>query len=167
MSAISALIEKKNHWLLSHVDVAFPTAESIKGRELYLQQQQKAQYTEHGVKPEKSPSAHIDDIYLVDFHRLTVMFAQLQAQLWPEPEEQAWVLEFFAQITLSDQHPMYLGFSNGKPVISALVTEMEGELLISDLVSVTDVEDIKPLFAHQLMEIMNTDNRYSRFYILD
>jgi len=167
MSAISALIEKKNHWLLSHVDVAFPTEESIKGKELYLEQQQKATYTEYGVEPDKSHSAYIDDIYLVDFHRLTVMFAQLQAQLWPEPEEQAWVLEFFAQITLSDQHPMYLGFSNGKPVISALVTEIEGELLISDVVSTSDVDDIKLLFAHQLLEIINTDNRFSSFYILD
>lgn len=167
MSAISALIEKKNLWLLSHVEVAFPTAESLKGKQLYLEQQQKATYTEYGVETDKITSAHIDDIYLVDFHRLTVMFAQLQAQLWSEPEEQAWVLEFFAQITLSEQHPIYLGFSNGKPVISALVTEMDGELLISDVVSTSDIADIKPLFARQLLEIFNTDNRFSRFFLLD
>ncbi|GLO63745.1 hypothetical protein MACH09_42530 [Vibrio sp. MACH09] len=163
MSFQDIVTEKKNQWLLSHVDVAYPTPESLAGKALYLKSQINVEYSQRTVQTKLTESKFIDDIYLVDFHRLTVMFAQLQASQWPNAEEQAVVLEFFAQISLSPDQPMYIGFKKGTPVICALLTAHNGDLLISDIATNCDDEEIKAQFADQLIEIVNSQYNCSSY----
>ncbi|WP_238131618.1 hypothetical protein [Vibrio cincinnatiensis] len=129
---MQAIVDKKNAWLCHHVDVLFPTPESIKGRDLYL-----SLNTQQSVTPLMFNAQHhinLDSIYLVDFHRLTIMFALLQASRCPQEEQQALLVEFFTQIIYSAPCSLFLGFVDTQPVAAALLTEYEQSLLISDIV---------------------------------
>lgn len=165
MSSYQDIVSKKNQWLASQVDVDYPTAESIQGRDLYLTKESSVEYVERAVQTKKVTSELIDDIYLVDFHRLTVMFAQMQASQWSDPEHNAFVLEFFAQIILSDAQPMYVGFKKGTPVACALVTRDGHQLLISDIVNSYDDESVSAQFADLLIEIVNTNGEYASYFM--
>lgn len=129
---MQAIVETKNRWLCHHVDVLFPTAESIKGRELYLSLN--AQQSVAPLTFSAQHHIHLDSIYLVDFHRLTIMFALLQASRCLQEEQQALLVEFFTQIIYSAPCSLFLGFVDTKPVAAALLTEAEHSLLISDIV---------------------------------
>lgn len=165
MSSQQDIVLKRNQWLSSHVEVDYPTPESIKGKALYFDKQRLMTYERRAVKTKIKPSGLIDDIYLVDFHRLTVMFAQLQSTQWENVADQAFVLEFFAQISLADEHPIYLGFKKGMPVISALVTEHNGELLISDIATSYQDTDVSIEFADMVMNIVNHKYNYAYYLI--
>jgi hypothetical protein len=134
MDTYKVIVDKKHHWLLSHVDVKYPTPESILGRDLYQQRENRTQYQEYSLC-ETTTHDRIEEIYLVDFHRLTVMFAKLQSDDWKDEKSRQYVLEFFAQTTLSEDHHYYLGFIAGKPIIAAIVTCMDKDLLVSDIVT--------------------------------
>ncbi|USD66974.1 flavodoxin [Vibrio sp. SCSIO 43136] len=131
MTDIAQLVEKKNAWLASQVDVEYPTKESLQGRDLYLSRQQTAHAVEY-----KNP-LHPDDIemeiYVIDFHRLTIMFAMLQAKFWQAESEQSLIVEFLTQIIFDENHPMYIAFAEGEPCACALTTPGDGIVLISDL----------------------------------
>ncbi|MGC9421147.1 MULTISPECIES: hypothetical protein [unclassified Vibrio] len=130
--AMQAIVDKKNNWLCQHVNVLYPTPESIQGRDLYLSLNRQQQVTplafntQHGI--------HLNNIYLVDFHRLTIMFALLQASRCPQEEQRALLVEFFTQIIYSSPCSLFLGFVDTQPVAAALLTECEQSVLISDIV---------------------------------
>lgn len=136
MTSKLPLVENKHRWLLGHVDVDYPTPESILGRDLYIGRELAIQYREWPLtQMEPLIGPLVDEVFLVDFHRMTVMFAQLQSWFWKDEKAQNHVLEFFAQIDLTDKHDLYVGFINGQPIICCIATWSANELLISDLVS--------------------------------
>ncbi len=79
-----ASIERKNAWLHDLVEVEFPTPESLKGRDIYFQmlEQQQYQVVDKDSLLAGEAECKTDDIFLVDFHRLTIMFSLLQSQRW-------------------------------------------------------------------------------------
>lgn len=127
------IVKIKNQWLKSHVDVEYPTPGSIKGCELYFSRKEGT-----GCKPYFCDlSADIPDgltIYPVDFHRLTVMFALIQANVFSDPVEQQSITEFLTQIIYSPPCTLYLGFFEDVPVLAGIVTQTSDAVLISDLV---------------------------------
>ncbi len=127
------IVKIKNQWLKSHVDVEYPTPGSIKGCELYFSRREGTDCEPYSC----DVSADIPDgitIYPVDFHRLTVMFALMQASGFSDPVEQQNITEFLTQIIYSPPCTLYLGFFEDVPVLAGIVTQTEDAVLISDLV---------------------------------
>ena len=91
-----ASIERKNAWLHDLVEVEFPTPESLKGRETYFQatNAQEYQIVAKDSLLEGEANLQADDIFLVDFHRLTIMFSILQSQRWEEQYDQEMIVEY-------------------------------------------------------------------------
>lgn len=135
----------------------FPTPESISGCELYMSKEEGVNYqVKSALDFCLSDSALLDEVYLVDFHRLTVMFAQLQSTYWKNQESQKHVLEFFAQITLSKECDLYIGFKTGVAEICGIASYSKDELLISDIVSLRDDINMKHTFVSTLLDKFNT-----------
>lgn len=135
---INTLVKKKNDWLSSHVAVKYPTAESIKGRDLYLAEQQDKHYTQMSLSEFRANNVskvgkEVDEVHLVDFHRLTIMYALTMASSRQDEQERAFLLEFFTQIILSDDFPLYVGFKNGEAVACAVTHQVDDVLLVSDV----------------------------------
>ncbi len=126
-----AIVEIKNQWLWSQVDVEYPTPESLKGRALYQAHTASRQVQPFASQPQDS--AALDDIFLVDFHRLTIMFALLQAAQMETEAEQNLLVEFFTQIIFSEPCSLYVGFENSQPVAAAIVTAHDDNVLVSDI----------------------------------
>lgn len=125
----------KNQWLFDQVNVEFPTEESLQGRDLYQKavvQRSSRPFIELTEEPNLSL---LEEVYLVDFHRMTIWFALLQASLWSDKNDQSKVIEFFTQIIYSPPCELYLGFQNGEPVAAGIVTSTSHEILISDIVT--------------------------------
>lgn len=159
--AISAL---KNRWLASQIDVEFPTPESRAGYALYQQRIAHA-ITEPLHLSLDNQAAHFsaDDLFLVDFHRLTIFFAQLQAQVWQTPEQQALTIEFFTQIIYSEPCDLYLGFQAGEPVACAILTQQEETALISDVVTLGNDATLAEDFVRALMQRCQLKDRAEIF----
>jgi hypothetical protein len=165
MESIPEIVKRKNDWLISQVDVQYPTKESLKGRDLYLEGEKDKRYALFQSKALLSEpvSPAVDELYLIDFHRLTVMFSLLQASRWAEEQEKAYVLEFFSQIILSSECQLYLGFTDTNPVACAIVMQHGDDVLISDVV--TDMSDDNPddvpsarqRFTRQLFDFLGQD----------
>lgn len=158
MKEITELAEKKNQWLYSQVDVAYPTAESIKGKNLYKERCESCLYTPLQQAATDKPLEA--EIHKVDFHRLTVMFAQLQAAQFQsgnqEGEESAWILEFFAQIIFSELHDIYLGFAEQRLIFGAIVTKEDNLVLVSDIAKgAEDINDQQ--VTNCLVQYLNLD----------
>lgn len=132
-NAIQSLIDAKNQWLYDQVDVQFPTPESLQGLAVY-QTLNQALPNEIFTAQRQVSENHLAAIYLVDFHRLTIMFALLQATRCQQPEQQALLVEFFTQIIYSPPCSLYLGFADTQPIAAAIVTSDGSSLLISDVV---------------------------------
>ncbi len=147
MSEIPSIAEEKNQWLYSHIDIKFPTKESIQGRRCYKARMKGAEYQVMDV-PETSGSFTDSDLYKVDFHRATVMFSLLQAKRWDDKAEQEAIVEFFTQIIFSSPCDLYLGFADGQPIAAAIVTSVDDELLISDLAC--ESEKVQSAFVSSL-----------------
>lgn len=83
-------INRKNAWLHDLVEVEFPTKESIEGRAIYTRMLDALTYdaVDKTTLLENGQELTGDDIFLVDFHRLTVMFSILQSQRWSDKHEQ-------------------------------------------------------------------------------
>lgn len=133
MSNQSPMASKKNQWLYSQVDCEFPTKESIDGLQLYQQSVANRSVVELDVTILKQTAIEMSH-YLVDFHRLTIMFAQLQSRRWPQASQQALMIEFLTQIILSAEHDLYVSFVEGEPIGAAIVTRENERLLFSDVV---------------------------------
>ncbi len=129
--SMPTIVAVKNQWLHQQVEVEHPTSQSLRGRALY-----QSLLETQAVEPcEAEPVALSgDDLYLVDFHRLTILFAMLQSQRVDGETAQAELLEFFAQIILSAPCELYIGFCDGQPCAAAMVTDYQQEWLISDCV---------------------------------
>ncbi|UUM32526.1 flavodoxin [Vibrio japonicus] len=152
------ICKAKNQWLAQQVDVEYPTKESIEGRKIYLESVESAECFK--IDPTQLPSGSYadDEIFLVDFHRLTVMFALLQSQRWQSKSEQELIVEFLTQIIYSEPCQLYIGFKNGEPSAAAMVTETGGELLISDIiVAANNSESEKRQFAASVIAKLPSD----------
>ncbi|PFG58264.1 hypothetical protein ATG66_0806 [Vibrio sp. ES.051] len=130
-----ASIERKNAWLYNLVEVEFPTPESLIGRDVYFKA-----LDEHTYRVIKKTSLldgnseiEPDEIFLVDFHRLTIMFSILQAQRWEEKYDQDMVVEYLTQIILTPDFELYVGFKDGSPAGVAIISHFESSTLISDV----------------------------------
>ncbi|SJL84633.1 hypothetical protein [Vibrio palustris] len=130
-SCTPTIVAIKNQWLHQQVEVEHPTPESLRGREIY--QSLSAAQTVHAFVPDSVVLSE-NELYLVDFHRLTILFAMMQAKRIRDKSAQAELLEFFAQIILSKPCELYVGFSDGQPCAAAMLTEHDQEWLISDCV---------------------------------
>nr|WP_225623954.1 flavodoxin [Vibrio panuliri] len=142
----------KNEWLYQQVDVEFPTKESLTGRELYKTSVAERNYVNlanYLADHDKQNSFSVDDIYLVDFHRLTVLFSLLQSKRWANEEEQQFIVEFLTQIIYSEPCQLYLGFKDGEPMAAAIVTQSDEELLVSDVTLVDPA--LQASFIHALV----------------
>lgn len=126
-----AIVQIKNQWLWSQVDVEYPTPESIKGRALY---QAMSATREAQVLTETPVPYALDEIFLVDFHRLTIMFALLQASQATDEQQRNLLVEFFTQIIYSPPCELYLGFHQSEPVAAAILTSQPHAVLLSDIV---------------------------------
>ncbi|MCC5516757.1 hypothetical protein AB4582_01315 [Vibrio splendidus] len=144
---------KKNQWLFSQLDIAYPAKESLLGRELYQSRLPSKNY--QLLAQDQIPS-QIDELHKVDFHKLTVLFSLNQASVYHDETERAHMLEFLSQIMLSDEHVLYIGTQNGDVVASAIVTEAEESLLISDVI-IENGQDING-FAKQLHDFWAQDH---------
>lgn len=93
-------VERKNAWLHDLVEVEFPTPESLKGREIYFQalDHQAYQVVDKDTLLMGDPECNAEDIFLVDFHRLTVMFSILQSQRWDAQYDKDMIVEYLTQI---------------------------------------------------------------------
>ncbi|WED29202.1 hypothetical protein L3V77_17360 [Vibrio sp. DW001] len=107
----------------------------------------------------------IDDVFLVDFHRLTVMFAQLQSSFWSDKSDQNYVLEFFAQIALSQDHNLYVGFKDGQATVCGMATMSEHTLLISDLVSLKNDQTVIEHFVSKLVARQDSSTIFNQLIV--
>lgn len=151
MDTHSALVAAKNDWLHQQVEVDYPTKESLKGRELYFSRYNSTQLFDYD---QISASANFiaENIFKVDFHRLTVMFSLLQSTLWPASDDQELIVEFLSQIIYAAPCDLYLAFEQGTPVAAAIVTCVEGRGLISDIATHVDID--KHGFVVSLAEVL-------------
>jgi hypothetical protein len=128
-------VERKNAWLHDLVEVEFPTPESLKGREIYFQEleQQTYQVVDKHTLLMGESKCKAEDIFLVDFHRLTIMFSVLQSQRWDAQYDKEMIVEYLTQIILTPDFELYVGFQEGTPVGAAIISHFDGNTLISDV----------------------------------
>ncbi|MBR9787394.1 MAG: flavodoxin [Vibrionaceae bacterium] len=162
-----ASIERKNAWLHDLVEVEFPTPESLKGRDIYFQtlKQQQYQIVDKESLLGRETECKTDDIFLVDFHRLTIMFSLLQSQRWGKQYEQDMVVEYLTQIILTPDFELYVGFKDGNPVGAAIVSQFQGNTLISD-VAVSD-SIAKSQFESDLAKRLHNEEKLCGTIILE
>ena len=148
-----AIAEIKNNWLYAQVDVEFPTKESLVGRDLYQVGVENKQYRILAAEmlDSAADSFTAEDIYLVDFHRLTVMFALLYSKQWSSDEDQQMMIEFLTQIIYSEPCELYIGFQNGEPVTTAILTRSNEQVLVSDITTTDANSDSKMSFVKSLL----------------
>ncbi|MBU2895157.1 flavodoxin [Vibrio hepatarius] len=160
---LNELTNIKNQWFNQHVDVDFPTKESLLGRDLFLSDANaRSSYQLKALPQTKSEYAE-DEIFKVDFHRLTVMFSLLQSQRWNSSTDQALVVEFLSQIIFSPPCDLYVGFLHGEPAAAAVVTKHGSSLLVSDIVTAYSNHEpfLSTLLNHSSLDI----ERYADIYI--
>lgn len=129
----SAITEMKNQWLASQVDVEFPTPESLKGHELYQARGSERETHLLDLSELSLDEFSEQDVFVADFHRMTVMFALQQAKQWKSQQDREWIVEFFTQIIYSAPCQLIVAFKGNQPVGAALVTTHQGAALISDV----------------------------------
>jgi hypothetical protein len=125
----------KNQWLYSHVEVNYPTDESVAGRVVYQSSIATRSYKRLVERGTHSEDFEVSNIYHVDFHRLTIAFALLQSTRWPGSEERALIVEFLSQIIYSEPCRLFLGYEAGDAIAAAIVTQQDNMTLISDIVA--------------------------------
>ncbi len=162
-----ASIERKNSWLYALVDVEFPTPESLKGRDIYFQALKETDYqvVDRNSLLEGESEYKAEDIFLVDFHRLTIMFSILQSQRWVNQHDQEMIVEYLTQIILTPDFELYVGFVEGSPAGAAIVSQFEGNTLVSDI-AVSGASD-KNLFIGSLAKKLNSDHKLSETIICE
>ncbi|ELC3157970.1 flavodoxin [Vibrio harveyi] len=160
-------IKRKNEWLHDLVEVEFPTKESLEGREIYnrMLEQKTYEVSSNTLLLDSESNLSVEDIFLVDFHRLTVMFSILQSQRWADKHEQEMIVEFLTQIILTPEFELYVGFKEGEPVGAAIVSQYEGNTLISDLVVSQNLD--KRQFVCDLGKKLNHDQKLSETIVIE
>lgn len=151
----------KNQWLADQVNVQFPTKESLAGHKIYQQHTSQRSYRVETIENDPVSVLEQAEIYVVDFHRLTIMFALLQATRWQNESEQELIIEFLTQIIYSEPCDLILAFANGEPIASAIFTVSDSEALISDIVIKRGVsieqkafiDSLQVKFAEQLSSV--------------
>ncbi|WP_070966236.1 hypothetical protein [Vibrio sonorensis] len=153
------IVSKKNQWMKQHIDVQFPTKESIEGEKLYASRYQGSEIVEL-TTPLESHAPIVEEIYKVDFHRLTVMFAILQSNCWPSESEQSLILEYLSQVIYQPPCTLFLGFKGQEPVAGGIVTEEVDSILVSDLCykGQTQGKEVEG-FAKQLINYYLAENQ--------
>lgn len=149
------IVNVKNQWLYQQVEVEFPTKESLTGRDIYAQSASNRTYAvldEELLVTSNHSVFNSEDVFLADFHRLTVMFALLQAKRWQTEHDQQMIVEFLTQIIYSEPCQLYLGFDKGEPVACAMVTRVDKELLISDLYIINEDESKRAAFIQRILD---------------
>ncbi|MBE3657544.1 hypothetical protein BOO92_12740 [Vibrio navarrensis] len=143
----SPLVEIKNQWLHNQVDCEFPTKESLEGLALY--QRSLSERTLLPLSCSAGRSSDELEHFLVDFHRLTILFSIMQSKRWTSEAEQALIVEFLTQIILAPEHALYVSFSAGEPVGAAMLTYGDDQLLVSDVIyrDKTRLEEIEKYVA--------------------
>lgn len=127
---IEQYVNAKNHWIAQQIEVEYPTPESIVGRKHYLDAQANIPY-QISLADDLLQATWVDEVIEVDFHKLTVLFSQLQAQYLSEDEEvQALLIEFLTQIILDDEYHLALGFLEGEAV-AAVIYKFDGDVLLT------------------------------------
>lgn len=162
-----ASIERKNAWLHDLVEVEFPTPESLKGRDIYFQTLIEHQYqvVDKNALLGGEAGCTTDELFLVDFHRLTIMFSILQSQRWDKQYDQEMIVEYLTQIILTPDFELYVGFKDGNPVGAAIVSQFEGNTLISD-VAVSD-SIAKSQFESDLAKRLDSEEKLDETIILE
>ena len=160
-------IKRKNAWLHDLVEVEFPTKESLAGRAIYTRmlEEQSYQVVEKSLLLDKDQLLAPEGLFLVDFHRLTVMFSILQSQRWSDKHEQEMIVEYLTQIILSPEFELYVGFAEGEAVGAAIVSQYEGNTVISDTV-VSQYLD-KTQFVSDLAKKLNADRKLYETIVLE
>lgn len=154
-TSVPAIASAKNQWLYQHIDVKYPTKECLEGRKLYKQRIESMSYktlAELNWQAPESPASL--EIHKVDFHRLTVMFALMQAKHWPQQAQQDLIVEFLTQIIYSEPCELYLGFIEGNPVAASIITTLDGQVLLSDFFV---EEEVKDQFISGLLDLIDAD----------
>lgn len=160
-------IERKNSWLYDLVDVEFPTPESLKGRDIYFQALKQVNYqiVDKGSLLSGESAFKAEDIFLVDFHRLTIMFSILQSQRWVNQHDQQMIVEYLTQIILTPDFELYVGFIDGSPTGASIVSQFEGSTLVSDI-AVSGTSD-KSQFIGSLVKKLDNTNKLSETIICE
>lgn len=159
------VVKVKNQWLFDQVEVEFPTPESLKGREVYqfLCENNQVMSFENNTEV----TINVDEIFLVDFHRLTVMFSLLQASRGRDEQERNYLLEFFTQIIFSEPCSLYVGFHKSEPVAAALVTHKDNTLLVSDVVVKDSAYATIDEFAQAVTQKWLINNQFSGLFYIE
>lgn len=147
--AIQDLVTQKNHWLSSQIEVAHPTKESVLGKALYFEQLEKCTHQQHTLS-EVTDSDDVE-LVLVDFHRLTILFSQLQSSRW-QGKDSEYIVEFLTQIILDSEPHLYVGFAHGEPTCCAIFSVKGEECLISD-VYISPTTNVTPVqLGYQILK---------------
>ncbi|GEA59392.1 hypothetical protein [Vibrio comitans] len=135
---VEHLQQQKTQWLLSQIEVAYPTRESVLGKACYLDLIEKFSKIASLECPssESTPVANNTEWLRADFHKLTVLFAHFMATHSDIPDaSREYLQEFLAQIILDDQgpHSLCIGFEGSEVVGVCIVSNTSDTLLVSDL----------------------------------
>ncbi|PMG83237.1 hypothetical protein BCU83_05110 [Vibrio breoganii] len=141
---VDHLQHQKTQWLLSQIDVAYPTRESVLGKACYLDLIEKFSEINSLVSPAKDLNQAVSTTQWLraDFHKLTVLFARFMASHSDIPEaSREFLQEFLAQIILDDQgaHSLCLGFEGSEVVGACIVSNTSEIVLVSDLILKNDL----------------------------
>ncbi|MBL4831044.1 MAG: hypothetical protein JKY55_14305 [Aliivibrio sp.] len=163
---LQTLIEQKYQekmaWMLSHVDVQFPTPASLIGKDHYADLDAKMtdiHQIDFCLLHALSLPQFTDDIVLIDNHRMTIRLAMLLAEKWPEHKES--VFEFLTQIILDDDYQLYLALEQNQPTACAMVTKVtDNTVLISDIAFASDMKTInKQSFICDLTKLVQSNSQ--------
>ena len=159
-----SIVEQKNQWLYQQVEVEHPTKESLAGRSLYMRLQENAVVAPW--LPLSMVDTNFDDIYLVDFHRLTVSFSLLQSEKYNNERDKNHIVEFLTQIIYSAPCELYLGYDDGEAVAAAIVTYHNNDVLISDVVVKTSSQFMDAeYFSSQLFAKLSLSKNFGQCYL--
>ncbi|MEZ9509840.1 hypothetical protein BCS96_09435 [Vibrio breoganii] len=141
---VDHLQQQKTQWLLSQIDVAYPTRESVLGKACYLDLMEKfSEITSlESAANDLKQAVSTTEWLRADFHKLTVLFARFMASHSDIPEaSREFLQEFLAQIILDDQgaHSLCLGFEGSEVVGACIVSSTSETILVSDLLLKSDL----------------------------
>ncbi len=93
----NALQQQLSQWLYSHIDIPFPTKQSVQGWTLF-------QEVPNVIEGEKAIKAEQIEWVWVSFHKLTVWFSQYFASCaYDNQQQQDTLIEFITQIELDSE----------------------------------------------------------------
>jgi hypothetical protein len=161
-NSIPEVVNTKDEWLRSQIDVEYPTKASLKGHQLQFERSQKCDIVSWSPSQEKITCPF--ELFPVSFHRLTVYFAILQSKLFSAQKEQDDIIEFFTQIIYSEPCQLFVGFKEQEPMFAAMVTQVNDQMLISNFIS-TDKSISVTDGAQYIYNLLSEDVAQSHCYL--